>query len=194
MITFSDLKIFFNNNQITDSNRSNCVMLEIEAIDKLIKTGPGDLIFNYNSAIISKFKELKPQLEKNGFFYGKAFYEYLMGKTPENIEKEHVKEAVELAKYYEWLKNSALQEHKESNKIKLNLSQKLLALHYLGFETKYPNTKTAKILSAVLNSSESNIREKLSYLVSGENKVRTEDNLDVVRTLFREVGIKDLTE
>ncbi|ULC59666.1 hypothetical protein MBM09_01510 [Flaviramulus sp. BrNp1-15] len=112
-----------------------------------------------------------------------------------NRYKQYHLQGIEFAKYALWLKR-----HENKNVLskpntrKLTNKQKLLALHYLGLSlSKYDNTKTAKILSQILEVGEENIRINLSY-VEGKNKeVRTIPNLSKISQLFESVGITDVS-
>lgn len=106
-----------------------------------------------------------------------------------------VKQAKEFVEYYKWLKSlndDTSKIVKKSNQ--LTHKQKMLTLHYLGFDfSKYDNTKIAKVLSEVLELDVNNTRQYLSYLIAGKNEVRTKQNLQVVKKLFENQGLSDIS-
>lgn len=103
-----------------------------------------------------------------------------------------MQQAKEFSKYYLWLKNL-----KPSDKVQkqssLSHKQKMLALHYLGLDlSKYDNTKSAKILSLILDLDEGNTRKYLSYVSAGKNDVRTKTNLSKLNEVFKHQGLDDI--
>lgn len=108
--------------------------------------------------------------------------------------KAHI-QGVEFAKYTLWLTQS-IDKNVTSDKKKPTLShkQKMLALHYLGLDlSKYDNTKSAKILSQILDLSEENTRKYISYLSAGKNNVRTKSNLEKLSQLFEQQDFIDVS-
>lgn len=106
-----------------------------------------------------------------------------------------VDQALEFSKYYEWLKTLSTIKAKQT--VTFNHEEKLLALLYLGLDTKsYDNSKTAKILSAVLGMSEQNTRDHLSYLYfdAVNNPVRTKKHLENVSKQFENQGLTEISE
>jgi hypothetical protein len=114
------------------------------------------------------------------------------------IKKSVSKQAIELAKYYEWL--AELNEKptsKAKQSIRFNHQEKMLALLYLGMDTKkLDNTKTAKILSAVLGLDPQNTRDYLGsiYIDAVNNPVRTKKHFENLQKSFENVGLKDIAE
>ncbi|WP_029034232.1 hypothetical protein [Salinimicrobium terrae] len=105
------------------------------------------------------------------------------------------KQAFEFAEYYRWLNELKSSPQKASKKNVLTHKQKLLALHYLGLDTsKFDNSAVAKILSEILELSEDNTRQYLSYISAGRNNVRTKTNLEKVNQLFEEQGLTDISK
>ncbi len=112
----------------------------------------------------------------------------------ERYKQYHI-QGLEFAKYVLWLKR-----HENKNVLskpntrKLTNKQKLLALNCLGLNlSKYDNTKTAKILSQILEIGEENIRINLSYVEGKNNEVRTIQNLNKISQLFESAGISDVS-
>ena len=117
-------------------------------------------------------------------------------KTDEQFKDDElvVKQAYEFSKYYTWLISLKETPEKSIKKSSLTHKQKLLALYYFGLDTsKYDNSKTAKILSQILDLSEDNTRQYLSYLTAGKNNVRTKSNLEKVSQLFEEQELNDIS-
>jgi hypothetical protein len=110
------------------------------------------------------------------------------------IKEKTTKQAYEFSEYYKWLNELNTSPQKTQKKSSLSHKQKLLALHYLGLDTsKYDNTKIAKILSEILELSEDNTRQYLSYLSAGKNDVRTKTNLEKVKQLFENQEITSIS-
>ena len=75
----------------------------------------------------------------------------------------------------------------------LTHKQKMLALHYLGLDlSQYDNTKSAKILSLILDLDEGNTRKYLSYVAAGKNEVRTKSNFKKLNEVFKHQGLDDI--
>lgn len=91
-------------------------------------------------------------------------------------------------------------EHSTSKKNALTLNQQLLVLCYLGLmeaikEFGLPNTKSAKIISAVTNGDSENIRKELSninYKRISEARIATKENLKRILTYFEETGLTEI--
>lgn len=110
------------------------------------------------------------------------------------FKTETVNQAYEFFEYYKWLNSLINEPKKDVKKSSLTHKQKLLALHYLGLDTsKFENSKTAKILSEILELSEDNTRQYLSYITAGKNEVRTKSNLEKVNQLFENQGLLDIS-
>jgi hypothetical protein len=110
------------------------------------------------------------------------------------IKDDTVKQAYVFSEYYKWLNELITRPQKVEKKSSLTHKQKLLALHYLGLDTsKFENSKTAKILSEILELSEDNTRQYLSYITAGKNEVRTKANLEKVNQLFENQGLSDIS-
>lgn len=139
--------------------------------------------------------------------FNESFYEYLSNAKPITIERLYhdndemyrlkqnsANQAIEIFKYYEWLKIKLTTKAKQS--ISFNHQEKLLALTYLGLDTKnYDNSKSAKILSSILGLSEQNTREHLSYLYydAKNNPVRTKKHLENISKQFENQGLTDVS-
>lgn len=110
------------------------------------------------------------------------------------IKEDTVKQANVFSEYYKWLNELIATPQKVEKKSSLTHKQKLLALHYLGLDTsKFENSKTAKILSEILELNEDNTRQYLSYITAGKNEVRTKSNLEKVNQLFENQGLLDIS-
>jgi hypothetical protein len=110
------------------------------------------------------------------------------------FKEDTVKQGYVFFEYYKWLNSLLTEPKKEVKKSSLTHKQKLLALHYLGLDTsKFENSKTAKILSEILELSEDNTRQYLSYITAGKNEVRTKANLEKVNQLFENQGFSDIS-
>ena len=107
-----------------------------------------------------------------------------------NIKKQISKQAVEFSEYYRWLKE--LDVKKVSLERHIPLNQVLLALYYMGLNVERNKSKTANVLSEILNKDKSNIRKSLSYVQAGNNNVRTESNLIEVLHLFERNGYDEI--
>ena len=97
--------------------------------------------------------------------------------------------AMPFADYYLWLKEQLqnFTENKATKTSDLNLSQKILALHYLGLDlTKFDKTKSSKVLSKILEQSESNTKGHLTNLYSAinETKIKNLKNLKPLLEVF----------
>ena len=104
-----------------------------------------------------------------------------------------VQQAKEFSKYYLWLKDLKPTTNKIQKQPSLSHKQKMLALHYLGLDlSKYDNTKSAKILSLILDLDEGNTRKYLSYVSAGKNDVRTKTNLSKLNEVFKHQGLDDI--
>jgi len=112
------------------------------------------------------------------------------------IKENTVKQAIEFAQYYKWLKELQNQPIKKlDEEHSMPIKQKLLVLHYLGMNTtEYDNTKCAEILAEVLGVGSENIRKSLSHLHAGRNNtVRTKNNLEKVKILFDTQGLTKIS-
>lgn len=104
-----------------------------------------------------------------------------------------VQQAKEFSKYYLWLKDLKPTTNKIQKQPSLSHKQKMLALHYLGLDlSNYDNTKSAKILSLILDLDEGNTRKYLSYISAGKNDVRTKTNLSKLNEVFKHQGLDDI--
>jgi hypothetical protein len=111
------------------------------------------------------------------------------------IKIDCVQQGAELLKYYDWLNKVFDTPPKEFKTKALTLNQKILALDYLGIDlSNQDNTKTAKLLSAILGMNEQNIRTCLTYInVGRKNDVRTKANLQVLHELFKSQSLIDIS-
>ena len=130
--------------------------------------------------------------------FKEVFDEMMCGSTRDlsiHYPERVINEAEQLFKYYEYLENFLVQEKKNIGRKSKGLShkQKLLGLYYLGLDiNNFDNSKLAKVLSDILDLSEDNTRQYLSYLSGGKNKVRTKSNLQKIEELFRNQDLKEI--
>ncbi|PHR93132.1 MAG: hypothetical protein COA80_13725 [Leeuwenhoekiella sp.] len=112
------------------------------------------------------------------------------------LSTSYMTETIEFARglfqYYSWLQDIE-NEKPKPKKYELTHKQKMLALHYLGLDlSQYDNTKSAKILSLILDLDEGNTRKYLSYVAAGKNDVRTKSNLKKLNEVFKHQGLDDI--
>ena len=135
----------------------------------------------FHSVLITGDFKIKPQtLQEDDLFY--------------QTKLISVQQAKEFSKYYLWLKDLKPTTNKIQKQPSLSHKQKMLALHYyLGLDlSKYDNTKSAKILSLILDLDEGNTRKYLSYVSAGKNDVRTKNNLSKLNEVFKHQGLDDI--
>lgn len=209
-ITLTQLKENFNIVLEISINKKYTIENEINAITDYINSIPNYKLFqkpvnadlkNKNNKIFKiKISDLSRSLFSDTFnnymLVGKQIVERFHSDTDEMFEyKERiVNQAYEFADYYKWLNELLATPQKTEKKGSLTHKQKLLALHYLGLDTsKFENSKTAKILSEILELSEDNTRQYLSYISAGKNEVRTKANLEKVNQLFENQGLLDIS-
>jgi hypothetical protein len=210
IITNLELQNKFNSVTEKSLNRKLLIENEIREIENYVNNIPAYVpafLKNSKTAITNK----SPKIFSFGDTYidrkifNEAFYEYLNNGKVISIDRTQIDndksyqlkqnsadQSIEVFKYYEWLKIQLTTKAKPS--ISFNHEEKLLALLYLGMDTKkYDNTKSAKILSVVLGMSEQNTRDHLSYLYQDaiNNPVRTKKHLE---TVFKEFENQGLTE
>lgn len=158
----------------------------------------------YPSKETQIFKIYVPNLLRS--FFVEAFNSYLINgsfqleinsqdtEESQKIKSEVSDQAYAFAEYYKWLNEIKSLPQKVKKRTGLSHKQKLLALHYMGLDTsKFDNTAVAKILSEVLDLSEDNTRQYLSYLSAGRNNVRTKANLEKINQLFEEQGLTEIS-
>ena len=208
--TLTQLKENFNTVLEISINKKYTIESEINAITDYVNSIPKYKLFskpdnpdfkNKNNKIFEiKISDLSRSLFSEAFnnymLVGKHTIERFHLDTDEMFEhKERViNQAYELADYYKWLNELIATPQKIEKKSSLTHKQKLLALHYLGLDTsKFENSKTAKILSEILELSEDNTRQYLSYITAGKNEVRTKSNLEKVNQLFENQGLLDIS-
>ncbi|QZK91569.1 hypothetical protein K5V07_14090 [Flavobacterium sp. CHNK8] len=137
-----------------------------------------------------------------------AFYKYLNSEEKtiieqlhdENEETQHLKQrsadqAIELFKYYTWLK--VLLSTKAKPSIALNHQEKMLALNLLGMDTsKFNDNKIAKILSVILGLDEQNTRKILGtlYINAVNNPVRNKKHFENLHNQFKSIGLNEIAE
>ena len=128
---------------------------------------------------------------------------YDLSSIPDNRFKERdievAKDAIEFAEYYKWLEslNSSTIQTNPNKKDDLNLSQKILALHYLGLNLDdFDKTKSSKILSKILNQSESNTRKHLNQLYSAkkESEIKSSKNLNILLEVFENEQFNEIQD
>lgn len=147
-----------------------------------------DIHRNYKTRFVDFFNDYnlhnKVNLDRDSYQLESTYQDFL---TLSNQAKEFVE-------YYKWLLNQQNEKvTPKAKKSELTHKQKMLALHYLGLDlSKYDNTKSAKILSMVLDLDEGNTRKYLSYLSAGKNDVRTKSNLSKLNEVFKHLGLDDI--
>lgn len=211
IIKLQQLKDNFDSEIKKSINQKYVIDEGIKEVLDYIKNIPSYNSFRNTSKSLSKdngaktFKIKIPNLLRNLFSeafnsyikFGKYELERFHADTNEmyQIKEDTVKQAFEFSEYYKWLNDLLTSPQKVEKKNGLSHKQKLLALHYLGLNTsKYENTKTAKILSEILELSEDNTRIFLSYLSAGKNEVRTKANLEKVNQLFEKQGLTEISD
>lgn len=164
---------------------------------KAIKNRDSKKIKFFN-LFVRESNELFKEAFKKNIELGEYKIERLHSDTDDTFQYklDVITQALEFAEYYKWLKtalnNDAPKIIKKSGQ--LTHKQKLLSLHYLGFDfSKYDNTKMAKILSEVLELNVDNTRQYLSYIAAGRNEVRTKNNLEAVKKMFENSGLNDVS-
>lgn len=210
LTTLSELKVSFNSALEHSTDKQYLIENELREINNYVSYTPipkvekrlyakyypaqkGTGVFDLNipqaqrkdftEAFNSILRTGESQIEKNFQEPIEAF----------DIRQQVVKQAYEFAEYYKWLNEIKNSPQKASKKSTLSHKQKLLALHYLGLDTnKFDNSAVAKILSEVLELSEDNTRQYLSYITAGRNNVRTKANLEKVNQLFEQQGITEI--
>ena len=109
----------------------------------------------------------------------------------------NIKQAIELAKYYQWLKELKTQLNSKPKQKKSTLShqQKMLALYYLGIDMRkfLNNVQSAKILSSILDLDESNTKDFLTYFDGKKPKVKINKNIMKVLDLFEHQDFKEIS-
>ena len=212
-ITFIELKEKFNYKLKEVKHPSALIQNEITEIEKLLEktknTYPiqgGIMSFAHTKKVsphrvfdinlMGYEKEVFVEAFKSYGIYGS--YEYENSHVFEEYRQpllQIISLAREYVEYYNWLKS--LKNKPTDNKAKVTLShkEKMLALHYLGLDnSQFDNSKTAKVLSKVLDLNEENTRKYLSYLHGGKNEVRTDKNLKSVAKLFASAGLEEIAE
>jgi hypothetical protein len=111
------------------------------------------------------------------------------------MKLEAVEQGGELFKYYQWLNKTLDSPQKTQKKSSLSHKQKILALHYLGFDMmKFNQTKTGFVLEEVLGLNAKNTTDYIRYVSAGKNDVRTLENLTKVKQLFEKQGLYDIAD
>lgn len=207
LTTLSELQNNFNSALNNATSKKFLIDNELKEIDIFLNYDP---LEKYNNRGLKKFVS-KPtsnrvfKIEIQNYqrtFFTNAFNNFLINGEFENKRHETtsedqfknnqfvVKQAYEFSKYYDWLNSLKETTVKSIKKSTLTHKQKLLALHYLGLDTsKFDNSKVAKILSEILELSEDNTRQYLSYVSAGKNNVRTKSNLEAVSKLYDNQGL-----
>lgn len=192
-------------------NQKHTIELEIKEVLDFVNTIPNERVFKKNSrpefATIRNTRIFKiPFCDRR--LLSDAFYSIKETGNFNNLTRNvndndlsyqfrcnSAKQAFELFEYYKWLNKLLAEPQKQQKKSSLSHKQKLLALHYLGLDTsKFENSKTAKILSEILELSEDNTRQYLSYITAGKNEVRTKANLEKINQLFENQGLSDISQ
>ena len=210
IITNLELQNKFNKALEKSLNQKLTIETEIKEVLDFVNTIPNQKLFR--KPIQSEFKTIRTtrifeinncdrKLLSDTFYSIKETGSFNdLNRTANDTELTYqfktntIKQAFELFEYYKWLNKLLAEPQKTIKKSSLSHKQKLLALHYLGLNTsKYDNTKIAKILSEILELSEDNTRQYLSYLFAGKNEVRTKINLEKVNQLFENQEITEIS-
>ena len=186
---------------IDTKNKKYLIEKEIKQIEIVISTSRA--AFTYNS-----ISHVGQEVMTNGVFkekiyaddrFNSFFHQYIENdgfdfeSIPNDKYKNHTEyimnKAMPFADYYLWLKEQLqnFTENKATKTSDLNLSQKILALHYLGLDlTKFDKTKSSKVLSKILEQSESNTKGHLTNLYSAinETKIKNLKNLKPLLEVF----------
>jgi hypothetical protein len=208
--SLSDFQNKFNSVFEKSDNKKFVIDSEISAVLNYVNTIPIYSSFGrmakpaFENKATQIFELEVPTLLRS--LFSESFNQFMIGRDYKNkrlhsdsdetfINKEETTiQSYEFSAYYKWLENLLNIPRKTQKKSALTHKQKLLALYYLGLDTsKYDNTKIAKILSEILELSEDNTRQNLSYLSAGKNDVRTKANLQKVNQLFEDQGISDVS-
>ena len=206
--TFTDLKKDFEELLEKSKDRKFTIENELQEVTEFVKNV---VIYNRKAPKSKDYKSRKffnlfllesNMLFKEAFNNIIQFDDYKEERSRSDTDETFlykqnvVEQAFEFVEYFKWLRTLLKDDSSKSIKKSSQLShkQKLLALHYLGFDfSKYDNTKLAKILSEVLELNADNTRQYLSYLAAGKNYVRTKNNLEVVEKLFENQGLNDVS-
>ncbi len=213
IITATELQQKFDLTIQNDLNRNLKIENEIKAVEEYVYNIPvlrNPLRRQSIQTNINKTPQVfdlgQTYIDRNIFH--DAFCKYLNSEEKTIIEKFHneseqthylkqrsANQAIELFKYYTWLKVILIKKTKPP--ITLNHQEKMLALHFLGMNTsKLDDTKTAKILSAILGLSEQNTREILGalYIDAKENPVRNIKHFQNLHNQFKNIGLNEIAE
>lgn len=209
LTTFSELKKAFNSALEQSTDKQFLVENELREVNNFINNLPipkvqkrffvkyhpaqkGTEIFNLAIPQGREFSEAFTSILKTGDLkIEKSFHE---PTEAFEIRQNIVKQASEFAEYYKWLNGLKNSPQKLPRKSSLSHKQKLLALHYLGLDTgKFDNSAIAKILAEVLELSEDNTRQYLSYITAGRNNVRTKSNLEKLHQIFEKQGLTEIS-
>ena len=198
----------FQEYSIGKDNLNIAIDREISQIKKVVDTPQKiTLGIGYIAKILTNSvfeSDFYPDNEFNSFFYnyvfdGKLDFNSLPDDKFKKTTKAKMQKAMEFAVYYLWLREKLknLTETKTTKKSDFNLSQKILALHYLGLDlTMYDKTKSSKILSEIFTQSYSNTKEHLTNLNSAKNEgiIKTYDNLNFLLKLFNNKQFKNIQD
>ena len=214
LTTLSELKSNFEIVLDETTNKNLLIDLEISEIHNYVNNIPQVRIFQ--KPVKPQFVNKSPKVfrlkveDLNRSVFNDAFNKYMLqGKyTPSKLEtdsdlmfqikEQTAKQAIEFCKYFEWLNELKSKPAKKSNQeIHFNHQEKMLALVYLGMDTKkLDNTKAGKILSAILGLGYQNTRENLGslYVDAINNPVRNKKHFENLLKSFEKVGLKDIAE
>lgn len=216
LITLEEFKENFNKALELVENKQNLIKNEIQEIENFvnnneISTNQYDYLRNKfieNRSDKNIFRLFLPKNSKGEFL--DAYKEYKINGKVDDINYEYQfeellslrkfidKQAIELAKYSDWLITNFENKTIKSKRIKtsLNLEQKLLALQYLGVRLNMvDNTKASYILSSILGMGYDNIIKihPQVYFNSKGNNVRTNDNFEKLIKLFENEQFNDVS-
>ena len=132
----------------------------------------------------------------NDVFHEYVLHDKLIKFNEKNFSYNEgfIKTAKLFAEYYKWLKNLKSKPNSAIKFSELNNDQKILALHYLGFNFRdYSKNQMAFVLSQILNIGSENIRKNLSDLFKKDSELRTIENLEKLIELFDNKTFESIT-
>ncbi|MEZ7498185.1 hypothetical protein QO200_05470 [Flavobacterium sp. Arc3] len=193
-------------------NRNFLIENEIREIDNYVNNIPIQISpFSKEAKLLTINKSLKIYDFGNAYIdrkiFNESFYGYLNNYKQITIERlyndsdemyRHKQntsdQAIEIFKYYEWLKIQLSTPQKAEKKNSLSHKEKMLALYYLGLDMrKFSNNKqSATILSKILGLDESNTKDYLTYFDGNKGKVKTEANINKMLDLFENQDFKEI--
>jgi hypothetical protein len=213
IITNLELQNKFNTATKNSLNRHTLITFEIREIEEHINTIPANTRAFRKMTYTSTVNASKKIFDFSGIYidrkvFNESFYQYLNNGTPITIERLYndndeiynhkqnsADQAFELFTYYKWLNELLTSPQKAEKKNLLSHKQKILALHYLGFNMmKFNQTKTGLVLEEVLGLNAKNTTDYIRHVSDGKNEVRTLENLNKVSQLFEKQGLHEVAD